>query len=98
MVGLTDVVQSTRAIRENRYKTVNMAGAAAIAALANTLKGRHFPFVFGGDGASFAVPPDAVKEARDALAATAAWVRDNLDLKLRVALVPVVSIRAQGLD
>jgi Protein of unknown function (DUF3095) len=98
MVGLTDVVQSTRAIAENRYKTVNMAGAAAIAALANALKGRHFPFVFGGDGASFAVPPVAIHQAREALAATAAWVRDDLGLMLRVALVPVAAIRAQGLD
>jgi len=27
MVGLADVRQSTKAIRENRYKAVNMAGA-----------------------------------------------------------------------
>jgi len=28
MVGVADVVQSTKAIAENRYKAVNMAGAA----------------------------------------------------------------------
>jgi hypothetical protein len=98
LVGVTDVVDSTRAIRDNRYKTVNMAGAAAIAAFANALKGRDFPFVFGGDGASFAVSPSAVGEAREALAATARWVEEDLDLRLRVALVPVTSIREQGLD
>ena len=34
-----------------------MAGAAVIAAVTNALDGREFPFVFGGDGASFAVSP-----------------------------------------
>ena len=56
MVGVADVAQSTKAILENRYKAVNMAGAAVIASIANALKPRDFPFVFGGDGASFAVP------------------------------------------
>src|SRR5947208_13100063 len=36
--------------------------------------------------------------AREALAATAAWVREDLDLVMRVALVPVKDIRTQGLD
>ena len=33
---------------------------------------------------------------REALAATARWVRDDLDLVLRVALVPMSAIRAAG--
>src|SRR5262245_38635128 len=80
VIGMTDVVQSTRAIAERRYKAVNMAGAAAIAAVANALKGREFPFIFGGDGATFAVAPADAGVARDALAATAAWVRDDVGL------------------
>jgi hypothetical protein len=97
-IGIADVVESTRAIAERRYKAVNMAGASVIAAITNALEGREFPFVFGGDGASFAVSPQDLDRARDALAATAAWVKDDLDLVLRVALVPVSSVRAQGLD
>src|SRR5438270_7450654 len=97
-VGVADIEESTRAIAEARYKAVNMAGAAVIAAVTNALQGREFPFVFGGDGASFAVSPDDLDRAREALAATAAWVRDDLNLAMRVALVPVSSVRAQGLD
>jgi hypothetical protein len=97
-VGVADIVESTKAIAQARYKAVNMAGAAVIAAVTNALDGREFPFVFGGDGASFAVAPDDLVRARDALAATATWVRDDLDLALRVALVPVAAVRAQGLD
>ena len=54
--------------------------------------------MFGGDGASFAVPPQDLDRARDALAATATWVKADLDLVMRVALVPVSSVRAQALD
>jgi hypothetical protein len=97
-IGVADIVESTRAIAEARYKAVNMAGAAVIASVTNALDGREFPFVFGGDGASFAVSPDDLERAREALAATATWVKDDLDLVMRVALVPVAAVRAQGLD
>jgi hypothetical protein len=97
-VGVADIVESTKAIAARRYKAVNMAGAAVIAAVANALQGREFPFVFGGDGASFAVSANDLERAREALAATASWVRQDLDLVMRVALVPVSAIRKQGLD
>ncbi|WP_315736437.1 MULTISPECIES: DUF3095 domain-containing protein [unclassified Bradyrhizobium] len=98
LIGTADIVESTKAIADKRYKAVNMAGAAVIAAVTNALEGREFPFVFGGDGASFAVSPDDEAAAREALAATATWVREDLALAMRVALVPVTAIRAQGLD
>ena len=98
LVGVADIVQSTKAIVENRYKAVNMAGAAVIAAVTNALGSHDVPFAFGGDGASFAVAPRDADRAREALAATATWVKEDLGLALRVALVPVEAIRAQGLD
>ncbi|MGD0849897.1 DUF3095 domain-containing protein [Bradyrhizobium sp.] len=97
-IGVADIVESTRAIAEARYKAVNVAGAAVIASVTNALEGHEFPFVFGGDGASFAVAPDDLERAREALAATAIWVKEDLDLEMRVALVPVAAVRAQGLD
>src|ERR1700686_3184896 len=97
-IGVADIVESTKAIAEARYKAVNMAGAAVIAAVTNALDGREFPFVFGGDGASFAVSPDDLARTRDALAATAIWVEESLNLMMRVALVPVAAVRAQGFD
>src|SRR5256884_1404342 len=97
-VGVANIVESTKAITNQRYKAVNMAGAAVIAAVTNALDGREFPFVFGGDGASFAVAPGDLAAAREALAATAIWVKEDLDLAMRVALIPVSAVRAQGLD
>lgn len=98
LIGVADVVESTRAIADSRYKAVNMAGAAVIAAVTNALDGREFPFVFGGDGASFAVAPQDGAKARNALTATAGWVRRDLGLEMRVALMPVAAIRAAGRD
>src|SRR5437868_14387204 len=89
VVGVADIVQSTKAIAENRYKAVNMAGASVIVAITHALEDREFPFVFGGDGASFAVPAADAETAREALTATAAWVRDDLDLTLRIGMVTV---------
>ena len=98
IVGIADIVESTKAIAEARYKAVNMAGASVIAAVTNALAGREFPFVFGGDGASFAIAPGDLDAAREALAATAIWVEESLNLVMRVALVPVAAIRTQGFD
>jgi hypothetical protein len=97
-IGAADIVQSTQAIQQKRYKAVNMAGAAVIASVTNALGQREFPFVFGGDGASFAVSRRDLDAARAALAATAGWVNSELGLTLRVALIPVAHIRAQGFD
>src|SRR6185369_5958676 len=80
VIGVADIVESTKAIAEKRYKAVNMAGAAVIAAVTNALQGREFPFVFGGDGASFVVSPDDLAPAREALSATARWVQDDVNL------------------
>src|SRR5579872_3450299 len=64
-IGVADIVESTKAIAQARYKAVNMAGASVIAAVTNALEGREFPFVFGGDGASFAVAPEDCERARE---------------------------------
>ncbi len=98
VVGVADIVQSTKAIAENRYKAVNMAGAAVIVSITNALNGRDFPFVFGGDGASFAVSAADAPLARRALAETATWVNEDLDLTMRIGMVPVKDIRAAGQD
>ena len=96
VVGLSDVVGSTAAIEAGRYKSVNLAGAAVISAVMNACPDLTFPFVFGGDGANLAVPGSYADRVAGALRATARWVADELDLELRVALVPVAEILAAG--
>lgn len=98
VLGLSDIVQSTAAIEAGRYKAVNTAAAAVIAAAANALCETDFPFVFGGDGAAFALPAEGEQVTRLTLAAVAAWVRDELHMRMRVAVVPLAAVRAEGLD
>ncbi|CCF00302.1 Hypothetical protein SFHH103_05840 (plasmid) [Sinorhizobium fredii HH103] len=97
-LAVADIVDSTGAIAEGRYKSVNMAGASVISALMNALEERDLPFVFGGDGALAAIPAALAAKARTALAAAKTWVAEELGLELRAALVPVADIRAKGLD
>ena len=98
VVGVCDVVDSTSAIAEGRYKAVNLAGAGSISAVANALEGGLEVFAFGGDGAAFAVPPEQAEAAADALARAVMWVRRDLDLELRGGMIPVAEIRAAGFD
>ena len=97
-LALADIVSSTQAIAAGRYKAVNMAGASVISAVLNALGRQDYPFVFGGDGALVAVPAAGLERVRTALAAVQRWVGDELRLSLRTALVPMASVRAQGLD
>lgn len=96
LVGLADIERSTEAIGEGRYKAVNTVAAAVIAAVANRIGGGDFPFVFAGDGASFALPPDHAAVAREALAGVAGWARDAFGFHLRTALLSVETIRERG--
>ena len=98
LLAVADVVSSGTAIAEGKYKMVNMAGAAVIAAVLNALGRADHPFVFGGDGAVIAVPGTAEGVVRDALANVATWIDEDLNLRMRVALVPVAAARAAGVD
>jgi hypothetical protein len=98
VVGFSDVVGSTLAVAQGRYKAVNMVGAGVIAAVANALARRAFPFVFGGDGASFAVRAADAPAAAEALKAMAAFAREEFQIELRVAMLAVGAIRAAGRD
>lgn len=97
-LATADIVDSTGAIETGRYKSVNMAGASVISAILNAIGQHDLPFVFGGDGALVAIPPGANRLAEEALATVQVWVKEELDLTLRAALVPVADVHRAGLD
>ena len=97
-VATTDIVASTEAIAAGRYKLVITAGASGISAVANALGHREFPFVFGGDGIALAVPGKWIGEVTTALAAVQAWVKDELNLELRAAIVSIDELRRNNSD
>jgi len=98
MIGIADVVDSTGAIASGQYKSVNFAGAAVISAATNAVGGQLSLFAFGGDGAHFVVPPDRAGAASRSLQNVAHWVKQQLDLDLRVGIVPIRQVREAGFD
>jgi len=93
---LTDVRDSTQAIAQGRYKEVNMIGAASIVALLNVAGPVELPFVFGGDGATLAIPATFLAPARAALGALQTLARQAFALDLRAAVVPAAALVAAG--
>ncbi|MEZ5801191.1 MAG: DUF3095 family protein [Nitratireductor sp.] len=98
LIAVSDVVGSRKAIAAGRYKAVNMAGVAMISAVMNALDSRDIPFVFGGDGAALAFAPQERDMIADAMGKTATFASEELDLDLRLAIVPVSKVRADGFD
>lgn len=93
-VMVTDVTNSTEAIASGRYREVNLLGASSIIAVLNALQPLDVPFVFGGDGASFLIPPDVFAETRDALLGVRELADQLFGLDLRVGGVPVSTVTA----
>ncbi|WP_157016114.1 DUF3095 domain-containing protein [Mesorhizobium xinjiangense] len=97
-VGVADIVGSTGHIAKGRYKEVNTVGGAVISAQINAAGDERFPYVFGGDGASFAFPRSQQERVRDALARVLRWAADEFGFEMRGAIVPATDIRAAGWD
>lgn len=95
-VVLTDVKGSTLAIEAGRYKEVNRVGAAAIVCAQKGMGGEDFPFVFGGDGATFLVPPDRVDSVCRELAGLKKLSETRFGLGLRVGKVSVAEVQKGG--
>lgn len=93
---VADVVQSTQAIAAGAYKQVNTVGVACIAALVNMDRRLQLPFVFGGDGATFAVPASHIEPTLRALRGAQQLAAQQFGLQLRAGLVPVGELRAAG--
>ncbi len=97
-VMITDIENSTQAIEQGNYKAVNMMGAASITAILNKSRAKDIPFVFGGDGAAIAVPPNLSESAKNALLGVSDLAKRKFGLNLRVGGVPVADLRARGKD
>jgi hypothetical protein len=93
---VTDIVGSTIAIEQNRYKDVNLLGASSIVAILNQLKGKQIPFVFGGDGATILIHESDLKAIRPALIGAQRLARDVFSMELRTGLVPVTELLKRG--
>ncbi len=97
-VIITDVKNSTAAILEGRYETINLVATGSIVAVLNlALKANiTVPFFFGGDGATFIIPPTILDVIMMALSKHRENTLTNFNLDLRVGQIPVADIYEQG--
>jgi hypothetical protein len=95
-VVIADVVNSTQAIADGAYKKVNTVGVACIAAIANLDRRLELPFIFGGDGATFAIPDSLRERAIIALRGAQRLASGSFGLSLRAGMVRVGELRRDG--
>jgi hypothetical protein len=91
-IAIADVAGSTRAIDNGAYKDVNTVGVACITAVLNVAPDIDLPFVFGGDGATLALPESLCKRTASALRGAQKLAREAFGLSLRVGLISVADL------
>jgi hypothetical protein len=97
-VVIADIKGSTKAIEAGRYKDVNMISATAITAALNAAGREDVAYIFGGDGATFLVPPALVFAVAAALHGTREMSLENFGLDMRAGIVTVAELKQQGAD
>lgn len=97
-VIITDIKGSTQAVQSGLHETVNLIATGSIVTVLNLAfrVGITVPFFFGGDGATFIVPPSIVDQAMQGLLLYQLNTSENFNLELRVGVVPVQEIYQEG--
>ena len=97
-VLITDVKKSTIAVANGLHETVNLVATGSIVAVLNIAYKETLtvPFFFGGDGATFIVPPSILDAVTKALLLHQQSTEKNFNIMLRVGHVPVSTIYADN--
>lgn len=99
-VVITDVKGSTAAVANGQHETINLVATGSIVAVLNIAYKADItlPFFFGGDGATFIIPPSIQEACKKALVLHQENSQRNFSLFLRVGQVPVEQVYATGHD
>jgi hypothetical protein len=97
-VVITDIRSSTQAVLKGRHENVNLVATGSIVSVLNIAFGMNvtIPFFFGGDGATFIMPPTIIDRVMQALALYKVNTLDNFSFDLRTGTIPVQEIYAKG--
>lgn len=97
-VVLTDIKSSTQAVLDGQHQNINLIATGSIVTVLNIAFGKNItvPFFFGGDGATFIIPPSIIDKIMQALSLYKANTLSNFGLELRTGAVSVEEIYAQG--
>jgi len=93
-IVLTDIKNSTAAVRAGQHQLVNLIAAGSIIAALNICRNSeiNIPFFFGGDGATLLVPPSVLEQTTKALYEHSRNAFNNFNLQLRVGEMPVAEV------
>ncbi|MCF0069285.1 DUF3095 domain-containing protein [Dyadobacter sp. CY261] len=99
-VVITDIRNSTNAVKGGLHQTVNLIATGSIVSILNIAfkSGVVVPFFFGGDGATFIVPPTIIDAAMVALAVFRKNTKESFGLDLRIGKVAVSEVYDQGYE
>lgn len=97
-VIITDITNSTAAVQSGLHQTVNLIATGSIVTVLNVTFRANItiPFFFGGDGATFIVPPTVIDSAMSALLKFKENTLKNFNIDLRAGTIPVSSIYQEG--
>jgi hypothetical protein len=97
-IVITDVRGSSQAVARGLHETVNLVATGSIVAVLNIAAKHSFtiPYFFGGDGATFIVPPSILEEVLRSLTVHRNNTLNSFSLDLRVGCVPVSDAYARG--
>ena len=94
-IVITDVKNSTNAIKEGKYKNINLVGAMSIIGILNIDKKLDLPFVFGGDGSFVLIPNTLISKVNQALLHMQELSKEKYSLDLRIGIIPINDIYLQ---
>ncbi|SDD10070.1 DUF3095 domain-containing protein [Pedobacter soli] len=97
-VIITDIKNSTAAVKAGQHENVNLIATGSIVAVLNIAFKANIlvPFFFGGDGATFIVPPGMVSEVMKSLLKYRENTLQNFSLDLRAGIMAVDEIYKAG--
>jgi len=97
-VIITDIKNSTAAVKTGQHENVNLIATGSIVAVLNIAFKANIlvPFFFGGDGATFIVPPGMVSEVMKSLLKYRENTLKGFNLDLRAGIMAVDEIYKAG--
>lgn len=99
-VVVADVQDSTLAVANGFHNEVNLAATGSIIAVLNAIKNQpktyKIAYFFGGDGATFLVPPELIERVSSVIEDYRTHVSENLFLNLRVGHMKISDVVITG--
>lgn len=97
---VVDVENSTQAVKNGLHHDVNLIATGSVVAVLNRLKSLEtkvkIPYFFGGDGATFIVPPNVLHELLKVLENFRHHARQNMYLSLKVGSLSLQEVYKKG--